>query len=175
MKPTVPEIGTILRLEGEQATVILQGGRSCKGCGAGKIGLCRASGSSMLLNVINRAGGKPGDKVQIGIDRSVRIKGYLLAYIAPLLSFIAGALFGHVAGNYFGISSLDVITGFAALGVMSWFTFKMLGRLDRTYMLVLNKVASDNIFREEVKSDEERRYEDYALNSETRTGILNLR
>ena len=33
MKPTVPETGTIIRIEGENAVIMMKGGKSCKGCG----------------------------------------------------------------------------------------------------------------------------------------------
>lgn len=163
MKPTVPETGTILKLEGDMATVILQGQPSCKGCGAGKIGLCRAGGGSMILTARNVAGGNPGDKVQIGIDKSVRRRGYLFAYLIPLLSFLGGALAGHIIGNYYPIGLLDVMAGFLALVIMTIYSFRRLRKLDMTHKLVITKTISDDVFRAEVKSDEERRFENYAL------------
>jgi len=33
MKPTVPETGAIVRIEGENAVIMMKGGKSCKGCG----------------------------------------------------------------------------------------------------------------------------------------------
>lgn len=163
MKPAVPEKGTILRLEGDTAVVLLEGGHSCKGCGAARIGLCRATGSSMILSVKNEASGKPGDRVLIGIAPEVRIKGFLFAYIFPLVSFMSGELIGHVTGSYYSIPSLDVITGFVALVVISGYTLNRLRRLDLSNKLIVKKVVSDDIFRAEVKSDEERRYEGFAV------------
>ena len=162
MKPTVPDTGTVLRLEGDAAVVLLEGGKSCKGCGAARIGLCRAAGNSMIVTVDNSVAALPGDKVQIGIDRKVKIKGYLFAYIIPLFSFISGAMTGHFLGGYIRIPSLDVLTGFVALALISGYTFSRLRRLDCTYRMTVKKVISDQIFRTEVKSDEERRYEGYA-------------
>lgn len=49
MKPTVPETGIIIRLEGDKAVIRLKGGKSYKGCGMGKVGLCRSGDTSMLL------------------------------------------------------------------------------------------------------------------------------
>ena len=51
MKPSIPEIGTVIRLQGDIATVMLKGGESCKGCGQAKIGLCKAGGTTMMLTV----------------------------------------------------------------------------------------------------------------------------
>jgi hypothetical protein len=40
MKPTVPETGTIIRIEGENAVILMKGGKSCRGRGMAEIGLC---------------------------------------------------------------------------------------------------------------------------------------
>jgi len=162
MKPTVPETGSVLRLEGDNAVVLLRGGQSCKGCGAGKIGLCRAAGNSMMLTAKNTVDARPGDNVRVGIDPSVRISGYLLAYIAPLTSLLAAALLGYITGEYIGVASMDVIAGFAGFGVVTAFSFRRLRRLDRTHRLILRNVVTDNVFRDEIKSDEERRFESFA-------------
>ena len=164
MKPTVPEIGTILRLERENAVVLLKGGKSCKGCGAGKLGLCKAGGGSMMLTAKNTISARIGDTVMVGIDQAVQIKGYFLAYIFPLLAFIVGSLVGYILGNYLSIASLDALLGFAALSATAVFTFLSLRRLDLTHKMTVKKVFSGEVFSAEVKSDEERRYEGYAVN-----------
>ncbi len=164
MKPTVPEIGTILRLDGEDAVVLLKGGKSCRGCGAGKLGLCKAGGDSMMLTARNTAGAQTGDTVLVGIDPDIQIKGYFLAYIFPLLSFIVGSIVGYIVGNYLSIPSLDALLGFIALSATAVYTFVRLRRLDLTYKMKVEKVLSEEVFSTEVKSDEERRYEGYAIN-----------
>ncbi len=164
MKPTVPEIGTILRLDGENAVVLLKGEKSCKGCGAGKLGLCKAGGDSMMLTARNLAGAQTGDTVLVGIDQDVQIKGYFLAYIFPLLSFIVGSVVGYIMGNYLSIPSLDALLGFTALSATAVYTFVRLRRLDLAYKMTVKKVLSEDVFSTEVKSDEERRYEGYAVN-----------
>jgi positive regulator of sigma E activity len=164
MKPTVPEIGTILRLDGENAVVLLIGGKSCKGCGAGKLGLCKAGGDSMMLTAKNTISARIGDTIMVGIDQEVQIKGYFLAYIFPLLAFIVGSIVGNILGNYLSIPSLDALLGFAALSATAVFTFLRLRRLDLTHKMTVKKVLSDEVFSAEVKSDEERRHEGYAVN-----------
>jgi hypothetical protein len=44
MKPAVTESGTIIRLDGDNALIMLEGGRACKGCGAAKMGMCKPKG-----------------------------------------------------------------------------------------------------------------------------------
>ncbi len=161
MKPTIPEKGTVISLGDGVATVLLEGGGHCKGCGAGKIGLCRPGGKSMLLRVHNDAGARVGDVVVVGIDRKVRIRGYFLAYIIPLVSFMAGAVTGHIVGEYLDISSLDVSAGFLSFAVTSFYTFYKLRRLDRTSAMAVHRVVYDRAFDPDVKSDEEKRFEGY--------------
>lgn len=161
MKPSIPENGVIISLDSGIATVVLKGGSPCKGCGAGKIGLCRPGGNSMKLVAKNTIDARIGDTVEVGIDRSVRRRGYLLAYVIPLVSFIAGALAGHVAGHYLGVPSADVPAGFLALASASFITFRKLRQLDRTSMMTIQRVVRDAVFERDLLSDEERSFELY--------------
>jgi positive regulator of sigma E activity len=161
MKPTVPETGTVLETEGGAALVLLMGGRSCKGCGAGKIGLCSAGKGSMMLTAGNAVGAHTGDTVLIGIDETVRWKGYALAYLLPLFSFVAGSFLGHAVGEHLAAPFLDAITGFLAFLATSAFTLLRLRKLDCSCRLAIKRVISDGVFTPDMKSDEERRYENY--------------
>jgi positive regulator of sigma E activity len=161
MKPTVPETGTVLKTEGDIALVLLKGGGSCKGCGAGKMGLCSAGKGSMMLSAGNAVGARTGDFVLVGVDEAVRWKGYSLAYLLPLLSFIAGAFIGHFAGDHLPVPYLDAVTGFSAFLATSAFTLLRLRKLDRNCRMAIRKVLSDGVFTADLKSDEERRYESY--------------
>ncbi len=151
----------MLRTEGDAAIVLLEGGKSCKGCGAAKIGLCRAAGSSMMVTTGNPVGARSGDKVLIGIDKHVRRKGYSLAYLLPLFSFIAGSFAGYVAGDYFSIPNLDAVTGFFSFFATSFFTYIRLRRLDSSCRMSIRRVLSEGTFVTDMKSDEELRYESY--------------
>jgi positive regulator of sigma E activity len=113
----------------------------------------------MMITLKNSADARIGDKVTIGIDRQVQRAAYLLAYIAPLASFVAGSLCGHVIGNYFSIPQLDAAVGFAALVVTSVFSFRRLAKLDRSSLMTIKNVIRENIFDADVKTDEEQRYE----------------
>jgi positive regulator of sigma E activity len=163
MKPTIPETGSVISLHGDTATVLLRGGGYCKGCGAGKIGLCRPGGRSMRLSAKNTAGARVGDIVVVGIDRETRLRGYLLAYIVPLLFFIAGTVFGHIAGGYLSIPSLEVPAGFLMLALTYLVTLRRLRLLDKSSAMTINKIVSDDVFEIDVKSDEQMRFEQYLI------------
>lgn len=163
MKPTIPESGSVIKTEGLNATVLLEGGTACKGCGAGKIGLCRPAGNSMTVTVGNSAGAQMGDKVLIGIDRGVQRTAYLLAYIIPLVSFLSGSFLGHAARVYFTVPALDAITGFAALAAASVFSLRKLKKLDASSRMSIKRILNDNRFEIDLKSDEELRYESCRL------------
>jgi len=158
MKPTVPEKGTVIRLEGDSAEIMLEGGKSCKGCGAAKIGLCRAGGGSMFLTVRNGLQAGVGDQVIVGIDSRTRLTGYLLAYIIPLAGFLAGAGCGNIIGRYTGVAALDIIAAFTSLAAASFFSFRRLRSLDRTSSMEVKRIVSDGKFDDRPVSDEERLY-----------------
>ncbi len=163
MKPSIPEIGTVIRLQGDTATVMLKGRESCKGCGQAKIGLCKAASTNMMLTVKNPVGAKVGDSVTVGIDKEIKTKGYFLAFIIPLLSLIFGALSGHVIGRQLSIPSLEVVSGFIALLFVSFFSFRRLKILDSSSSMAIKSVISDNRFSECIESDEMRRYSEYLV------------
>ena len=117
----------------------------------------------MVLHAENTLGARAGDTVVVGIGRNVRVKGYLLAYIIPLISFMAGTIIGHIAGAYLGVPSVDVPTGFLSLTAVSIYTLRRLRRLDRTSMMRIKRVVSDSVFEVDSKSDEERRFEGYVI------------
>lgn len=140
MKPSIPEIGTVIRLQEDSAIILLKGGESCKGCGQAKIGLCRAGGTSMVLTAKNQIGAKIGDIVTIGLDRSVKVRGYLLAFVIPIISLILGSLIGYIVGGYFEAPFLDFSVGFSALIISYYFSLKMLKRLDSSSIITVKSV-----------------------------------
>ncbi len=151
----------MLRTEGGTALVLLKGSPSCKGCGAGKIGLCSAGKGSMMLSAENSVGAHSGDPVLVGIDERVRWKGYSLAYLLPLFSFVAGSFVGSFAEDHLGVPFLDAAAGFAAFLATSAFTFFRLRKLDSTCRMAIKRVLTDGVFTADLKSDEERRFESY--------------
>jgi positive regulator of sigma E activity len=158
MKPTVTENGTVIRLDRDNATIILEGGRACKGCGAAKMGLCKPNGGLSVLNAKNLAGAKIGDTVKIGIDNKVKVKGYLLSFIIPLFSLLGGSLVGYFIGQKILLSGFDVIAGFTAFILASVYSFKRLKTLDRSSSLVITNIVSDSVFSADMQLDEKYGY-----------------
>ena len=148
----------VIRLDGGNAVIMMKGEKSCKGCGAAEIGLCRAGNTSMFLTAGNAVGAEVGDTVQVDLDRQIKKKGFSLAYAFPLLSLIAGAFAGHAMGNYLLVPSLDVIVGFISLMLVSLVSFRRLKRLDKSHRLIIKKIISDGMFSADVKTVEEARY-----------------
>lgn len=143
MKPSIPELGRIIRLDGDIATILLQGGKHCEGCGAGKLGLCKPSGNAGLLKARNAVSASVGDHVRVGLEQDVQTKGYMLAFIIPLISLIAGSVAGSLIGGYFSLQSMEVIIGFGALAVTLFFTIRRLKRLDKSNSLTISEIVRE--------------------------------
>lgn len=146
MKPTVPETGTVITLKGDRAVVMIQAGKACRGCGAAEIGLCRAGGTTGMVEAGNTLGARVGDTVKLVLDRKVQRMGFLLAYIIPLSAFVGGSLAGHAAGRYFHLPGLDVVSGFVMLLLISLLSFRKLRRLDLSSSLEIRENMSDRTF-----------------------------
>ena len=157
----MPETGTIIRIEGENAVIMMKGEKACKGCGMAKIGLCRAGETAMLVRAKNIVNASAGDTVLVGLDLETKVKGYLMAYLTPVFSLLSGTLAGHLLGGHFSVQHLDFTGGLLTLLLASLFSFRKLKELDATHMMVAKKIISDNIFTGEVKSEEERWYLKY--------------
>lgn len=151
MKPEIAENGTVIRLDGDNAMIMLEGGRACKGCGAAKMGLCKPNGGMSIICAKNLIGAGIGDTVKIGIDNKVKLKGYLLSFLIPLFSFFAGTLTGYFIGRNLFISGLDVIGGFTAFIWASFYSFKKLRLLDKSASLIIIKVITNNVFSVEAE------------------------
>lgn len=144
MKPTVSENGTVIRLNGDSAVIMLEGGKACKGCGAAKMGLCKPNGGLSMISAKNLAGAGIGDIVKIGIDSKVKVKGYLLSFIIPLFSLIGGSLAGYFIGQKILLPGFDVITGFTSLILASFYSFKRLKALDRSSSLAVTGIIANS-------------------------------
>lgn len=144
MKPSVPETGMIISLEGDKAHIILQSSGSCKGCGAAKLGLCKPAGNMSALSAKNTLGAVVGDIVKIELDSGVQTRGYFLAFIIPVFSLIIGTIAGYVIGGYFSIPALEAVLGFIALFLTSFYSLKRLKRLNASSTMVIKEIVSGN-------------------------------
>ncbi len=141
MKTSVVETARVLETDGNYATVMVEQGTSCKGCGMAKLGMCRPGGAGMVLKVRNPLNAGVGDRVKIGIDQRVHLKGYLLAFIIPLVCMFLGA----IGGSLTGLKGADVVGGFLFLGLSAYYCFRRLNSLDRNYRMYI-KGIEDRVY-----------------------------
>ncbi len=141
MKTEIPETGIVIEVKGKSATVLLTKKGPCKGCSAGRIGLCDPSGGISTLVVLNESGAEKGDMVKIGIKKDIHIKGYLYSFILPLVALTGGAFIGH----FTGINHMEEIFGFLSFIIVSIFSMKRLSSLDKDSKLVIRSILSRRI------------------------------
>jgi positive regulator of sigma E activity len=142
MKPSIPDRGTVIRLEGEYAVIRMKHEGSCWKCGAAAMGLCKG-GLMQELTVRNSKRARVGDTVKIGLVQRVQYAGYFLAYVIPSAALVFGAVVGHFLGAYAGFPPMDIIAGFFSLVVVSYFSLRRLKRLDASSSIEIVHVLSD--------------------------------
>ncbi|MFN3479155.1 MAG: SoxR reducing system RseC family protein [Thermodesulfovibrionales bacterium] len=148
MKPSIPETGTVIRIDNGLATVMLNGGDSCKNCSAGKLGICKPSGNVSIITASAEEGINPGDSVRVTLDSATQSKGMLLAFIFPLFSLFAGTLAGYLINKGLAIPYMEVVAGFLSFLITSYFTFRRLKRMDSSVRLSLKKIEGDSFSEE---------------------------
>lgn len=153
----------VTKIEGSTATISLKSEGACHNCGAGKLGLCKPSGGVSTITAKDKVGAQVGDTVRIGMDSGIQIKGFLLAFIIPVVCFVAGSVIGLYINKSAEIPFLEVILGFASLIVASLFTFRKLRKMDKSSELVILSIVSDNRYTGDMKTEEEKRYELFNL------------
>lgn len=129
----VNESGIVELVRGAKATVRTVQTEACSNCSANSA--CRAMGGSkeMLVEVDNPIGAKKGDKVEIGFDSGAFLTGSFLAYVAPVLGLLAGAMIGYRMGPWLGMGP-DSAAGLGALILavgVGWITWKAAGVLGK--------------------------------------------
>jgi positive regulator of sigma E activity len=161
MKPTIPDTGTVISLEGENAVIRMKHEGSCRRCGAAAIGLCKG-GLMEELTVKNSKQARVGDTVKIGLVHRVQFQGYFLAYVIPPAALVLGTVCGHFLGTYAGFPTLDIILGFTSLIVISFFSFKRLKGLDSSHSIEIVNVLFDPWKPGSVKPEETKISDYYA-------------
>ena len=144
---TVVETGRVIDTDGETASVMIEQGASCKGCGNAKLGLCRPGGAGMLLRVQNTLGASRGDRVVMGLEKKTHLKGYLLAFILPLLSFLLASLGGYMLSEVTGVKGVEVVVGLAGLSATAFYSLRRLKALDKAGKMHIKRIIRDAEFR----------------------------
>lgn len=94
------EIGKVIKVEDDQATVIIIRGTACGQCGACQVGRERLE---MIMTADNDAGAQVGDEVEVDLENVNFLTAVALAYGFPLLALIIG-----IVGGYYGMLALGL-------------------------------------------------------------------
>jgi len=137
------ETGTVIKIDGQWASVITNKSKSCNECGKAQAGICGKSGAGMIMSVNNKAGARKGDTVELGLDKATHIKAYFFAFIFPVAVLFVCASAGSVISSYSDIYGLDAIAGSAGLIISILYSFYKIRKLDRTSRLQIIKIISD--------------------------------
>lgn len=142
MKPSIPDTGTVIKLEGVNAVISMKGDGSCRKCGVAALGLCKG-GLMQVVTVKNAKQARVGDTVKIGLVRGVQYQGYFLAFVIPPAALLFGIVGGHFLGTYAGFPPMDIIAGFVSLFAASFFSLRRLKRLDACSSIEIVNVLFD--------------------------------
>jgi positive regulator of sigma E activity len=113
------EIGKVVRLAGENATVLFQRKPAC-----GKCGMCMGSPKDAFVQMTLKNGlnAKEGDNVRVSTNSGDVLKSILIIYLIPLILGIIGLVAGYyllgeiagfvgmllfVAAGYFVVNRID--------------------------------------------------------------------
>ncbi len=132
----IEERGVIVSLDGSYARVspmIESGCQSCASSGMCGTALLRplfGSKQRLLIakNVINA---RPGDQVNIGLNRLALVLSSLMIYLLPLLMLMLGAIAGDMINSRMGIENGEIVTISIALG-SAGLTFLVISRIVRS-------------------------------------------
>ena len=119
----IEETATVVALDGEHAWIETQRKSSCGSCSAS--GGCGTSVLSEVLgnrpvrvHALNQVDAQVGETVVVGINEGSLVRGSLAVYIVPLLTMIAGGLFGKaLAPQLQAGDTLVAVCGLLGLGL----------------------------------------------------------
>jgi sigma-E factor negative regulatory protein RseC len=113
----VEETGTVTKVHGEMAKVLVPKKTACEGCSVE--GACESTAEGMEIDAFNPVHAREGQRVRVHMAPREYLKGSLLVYGFPLVLFIAGTIVGKIIGdNHFREANSDLIaaiTGFMLL------------------------------------------------------------
>jgi sigma-E factor negative regulatory protein RseC len=94
------EIGKVIKVEGNQATILFTRGTACGECGKCQVGKDKLE---MVMIADNDLGAQVGDEVEIELENISFMTAVTIAYGFPLLALMAG-----IFGGYYGILALGL-------------------------------------------------------------------
>jgi sigma-E factor negative regulatory protein RseC len=94
------ETGKVIKIEEDQATIMIVRGTACGECGACQVGKDKLQ---MVMTADNNVGAQVGDEVEIDLENVSFMTAMLIAYGFPLLALMAG-----IFGGYYGLLALGL-------------------------------------------------------------------
>lgn len=136
----------VLSVEGHTVQVRINGGSTCRKCGLAELGLCKAGANGMILSAENNKGAVVGDFVKLAYRKNVERKGFLFAYILPLLSFVLLAFVGHVIALSYSAEWIEVVLAFAGLVLAVVYSARKIKSLDKAEKLFVKTIVDEPKF-----------------------------
>lgn len=124
----VTQEGIVQTISGRNATVSIIRSEACAGCASR--GVCQTlSDKEILVEVVNDARAKEGDRVEISVPSRVLFKVSVLIYFLPIVALIVGASIGGACAESLHVQSnlASILGGVIAMGI----TFCVLTLIDR--------------------------------------------
>jgi sigma-E factor negative regulatory protein RseC len=120
------EEGVVVGIDGEEAQVRVARGSACGGCS--QQGTCSPldpAGEEIVIHVDNHLDARPGQRVVVGVEENMVLRGAMWIYVLPLVTFFFGYWLGGRLAPATGGESTTAILGaliglVAGLGVVYW-------------------------------------------------------
>ena len=112
------EEGLVVGVDGEVAQVRVARGSSCGGCS--EKGACSPldpAGQEIVIHVENRLDVHPGQRVVVGVEENMVLRGAMWIYALPLVTFFSGYWLGGRLAPAGGGESNSAIVG-ALIGLV---------------------------------------------------------
>lgn len=99
MKTMSTEQGTITRIEGNKAFVLIRRSSMCETCKSSGVCNTLGGGQNMEAEAFNTAAGQVGDRVVLKIPSKSLLKISFVFYMIPVIFLIAGVMVGIKTGG----------------------------------------------------------------------------
>ncbi|MCG6552879.1 MAG: SoxR reducing system RseC family protein [Candidatus Magnetominusculus sp. LBB02] len=126
------EIGLVKRIDGVNATVVVEKRQTCEGCKENEsCGITSSDNETQTIEItaLNIAGAKVGQMVKVTAKSFTYVKGAMLVYGLPAVALLLGAVFGkyllHGAFPAVNPETLSAASGFSAF-IISYIALKIL-------------------------------------------------
>lgn len=122
------ETGLVIKVEGKKAYVAVEKKSGCEACPATSI--CKPTEEGSLIEAINEAGAKTGDRVMVSLKAFSYLKGSIIVYGIPTISLIVGAIIGkEIMGEFISLDR-ELLSALGGLGLfgLSFMLVKLLSK-----------------------------------------------